>query len=62
MQVMSSIRKEFVASHLRSQVNQLCKLLDNIEEGDSIDCEFANDSLKEIETGLRQIRKVCSDN
>ena len=61
MQAMSAIRKDFVASHLRSQVNSLKNILDNIEEENKVDCDYACESLREIETKLRQIRKLCAN-
>ena len=61
-QVMSMVRKDFVASHLRSQLNRLQNILDNIEEENKVECDFAHESLKEVETGLRNIRKLCSTN
>ncbi len=61
MNTMSSIRRDFVASHLRNQINRLRSILDNIEE-ERADCDYADQSLKEIEGGLRQIRKLCVDN
>ena len=59
---MSSLRLDFVGSHLRSQISRLHHILDNIEEEGEVDCEYASESLKEIETNLRQIRKLCTDN
>ncbi len=61
MQVMSAIRKDFVASHLRSEVNNLKNILDVIEEENKVDCDYARESLKEIEAKLRQIRKLCAN-
>jgi len=61
MSAMSSIRKDFVAGHLRSQLNRLRSVLDTIEE-ESVDCGYAHESLKAIELDLRQIRKLCSNN
>lgn len=61
MNGMTGIRRDFVASNLRSQLNRLRHILDNIEEEDKVDCEYASESLKEIETNLRQIRKLCAD-
>ncbi|MFA4992385.1 MAG: hypothetical protein WC571_00260 [Candidatus Omnitrophota bacterium] len=58
MNTMSSIRKDFLASNLRSQLGRLSSILDNIEE-ERLDGECAGDSLKEIELNLRQIRKLC---
>ena len=62
MQVMSSIRREFVASHLRSQLDRLHYVLGNIEESNKVDCDYAYSTLKEIENNLRQIRKLCINN
>ncbi len=62
MQTMSTIRREFVANHIRSQINRLRRILVNIEEENHVDRNFAHDSLKEIEAHLRQIRKLCIDN
>jgi hypothetical protein len=62
MQVMSSIRREFVASHLRSQLDRLHHVLGNIEEANKVDCDYTHSTLKEIENNLRQIRKLCVNN
>ena len=61
-QVMSMVRKDFVASHLRSQLTRLQNVLDNIEEENKVECDFAHGSLKEIEANLRNIRKLCESN
>ena len=57
----SSARKDFIASHLRSQLNKLENVLGSMEE-DDINCTYADESLKEIEKNLRQIRRLCADN
>jgi hypothetical protein len=62
MQTMSTIRREFVATHIRSQINQLRRILTNIEEENTVDGAFTQDVLREIEAHLRQIRKLCIDN
>jgi hypothetical protein len=62
MNAMSSIRRDFLATHLRSQVSRLNNILDNIEEENKVDCDYTYESLKEIETNLRQIRKLCGNN
>ena len=61
MDSMTSIRRDFVASNLRLQLNRLRGILDNIEEEEAVDCGYANESLKQIETNLRQIRKLCAN-
>jgi len=58
MNTMSPIRKDFLASNLRSQLGRLSSILNNIEE-ERLDGECASDSLKEVELNLRQIRKLC---
>lgn len=62
MNTMSSVRKDCLASSLRSQLSRLSSILNNIEEERLIDAETANDSLKEVELNLRQIRKLCLEN
>jgi len=58
VQIMSAIRKDFIASSLRSQLNRLNRILSTVEE-EQIDCDYAYESLREIESHLRQIRKLC---
>jgi len=62
MNTMSPIRKDFLASNLRSQLGRLSRILSNIEEERLVDGGCASDSLKEVELNLRQIRKLCMDN
>jgi hypothetical protein len=59
MNTMSPIRKDFLASNLRSQLGRLSSILSNIEEERLINSECASDSLKEVELNLRQMRKLC---
>ena len=61
MNNMSGMRKDFVASNLRSQLSRLSYVLGTIEE-EEVDCNYAYKSLIEIENKLRQIRKLCIDN
>ena len=62
MQAMSTIRRDFVASHLRSQLSRLRNVLESIEEEGHIDPGYADETLKQIEMTLRNIRKSCLDN
>ena len=62
VQAMSIDERIFVASHLRSQLTRLQHVLDVIEEENKVECDFAHESLKEVETGLRNIRKLCENN
>jgi hypothetical protein len=58
MNTMSPIRKDFLASHLRSQLSRLNSILNNIED-ERLDGECASESLREVELNLRQIRRLC---
>ena len=60
LQAMSNIRRDFVASHLRSQINRLRGILNNIEEEEEINCDYARESLRDAESALRHIRKLCA--
>ena len=62
VQAMSMDERIFVASHLRSQLTRLQHVLDIIEEKNKVECDFAYESLKEIEAKLRSIRKLCESN
>ena len=55
-----SMEKDFLASSLRALIDRLKNVLSAIEEGESIENEFTNNSLKSVETQLRQIRKFCA--
>jgi hypothetical protein len=59
MKAMSNMRQDFVAAHLRSQLDRLNTVLGNIENQGDTDCEYTRESLKEIEINIRQIRKLC---
>ena len=61
-QTMPMVGRIFVASHLRSQLTSLQHVLDVIEEKNKVECDFAHESLKEIEANLRNIRKLCETN
>ena len=62
MQTISSTRKDFIASNLRSQINRLSGVLSAIEEEEKVDSEYAYASLKAIEINLRSVRKLCENN
>ena len=61
MQTMSTVKKDFVASHLRSQINRLWSVLSTMESENRLDHDFTNESLKEVEGSLKQIRKICNN-
>lgn len=62
MDIMSGMRRDFLASNLRSQLNRLRCLLDAIEYEDKIGCDYTYESIKEVEGNLRQLRKLCINN
>ncbi|MFH1355113.1 MAG: hypothetical protein ABIH19_03085 [Candidatus Omnitrophota bacterium] len=62
METISNIRKDFVMSNLRRQISSLRNIMNTIEIEDRVYLGYADDSLREIEVNLRQIRKLCSDN
>jgi len=62
MQTMSSIRKDFVATHIRVQLERLRNILESVEECDAVDSTYAEESLRRIESDIRSIRKICLNN
>ena len=58
----SGIRKEFMASSIKSQMNRFSRILNVIENDDVVDTGHFDSSLKEIEISLRRIRKEFNDN
>ena len=58
----SGIRKEFMASSIKSQMNRFSRILNVIENDDVVDTGHFESSLKEIEISLRRIRKEFNDN
>jgi len=50
---MSGLRKDYVASYLRSQVGSLRAVLDQIENSSYAEDDFVNESLKRVEIKLR---------
>jgi len=59
MITISSTRKDFLASSLRNQLDRLNSILNNIEEERLLDIESTGSGLKEVESNIRQIRKLC---
>ena len=57
MHTMSSLRKDYVASYLRSQMNTLKAVLEAMEDSNSIEDNYANESLKRVEINIRSLRK-----
>ena len=56
-QRMSPIRKDFFASQLRSKVKVLQTLLSGVEEEDYCYDSYTVVSLKEVEAGIKHIRR-----
>jgi mannitol/fructose-specific phosphotransferase system IIA component len=53
------MRKDFLASHLRSLINALKTILKNLEEDGHIEENYVNESLKKAEKNLHQLGKLC---
>lgn len=62
MEKMSSLRKDFIAGHLRTQLSTLKTVLDTIENSDRIKDDCFDESLKRIATNVCQLRKLCTHN
>jgi len=61
-QVMFPIQKDLIISSIWAQSCRLSHVLHNCESGEDINCVFICESLRKIESGLRQIRKMCEEN
>ncbi len=57
MYTMSSLRKDYVASYLRSQVSILKAVLEAMENSNMIEDDFASESLKRVEINIKNLRK-----
>jgi hypothetical protein len=58
---MSSLQKDFVASHLHSQLITLQQLLDDIESSEDSGYDYALESLRRVETDLRKLRAFLTN-
>lgn len=58
LQGMSGMRRDFVACHLRSQLDRLKYLLD-VVESQKVSSDYAQEYIRRVEEDLRQIRKLC---
>ncbi|HOY10324.1 MAG TPA: hypothetical protein PLB05_09665 [Candidatus Omnitrophota bacterium] len=61
MKIVSNIHQDFVMTHLRSQLEHLSAVLKVIEDQGEFDVDYMYEALKEIETNIRQIRKLCEN-
>jgi len=59
MNTTSSLNKDYVASHLRSQLCTLRSVLKSIESQNLLESDYASESLKRVEINLRKLRKTC---
>ena len=57
MHTMSSLRKDYLASHLRSQMNTLKAVLEAMEHSNEIEDDYASESLKRVEINIRNLRQ-----
>jgi hypothetical protein len=61
MNTLIGMRRDFIASHLRSQIYTLQTVLKDIESDYDFNEEGATEDLKKVENMLRQIRKVTCE-
>ncbi|MFA7677629.1 MAG: hypothetical protein WCY34_05600 [Candidatus Omnitrophota bacterium] len=54
--VMSNLKKDFIASHLRSQLTTLQKVLEDVQNSYNPESEYAIESLKRVELSIRKLR------
>ena len=59
---MSGMRRDFVASHLRSQIYTLQGVLKDLENEESLSQEVTNEDLRRVEYMLRQLRRANTQN
>ena len=57
MPTMSGLRRDYIASNLRSQLNTLTSVIDTLENAGWNEKEYADESLKRIEQDIRRIRR-----
>jgi hypothetical protein len=57
MQRISTLCKDFVASHLRCQIATLQGVLDNIESSNRIEGDYVEEAFRRVEVNLRQLRR-----
>lgn len=59
MQTMIGTRRDFVLTKLCEQIEHLRSVLKYIKQSKPVEDSFADNSLKEVESNLRKIRKLC---
>ncbi len=60
MKLSSTLQKDFVASSLRHQLSIIRTALESIEGAESSDDDFIQESLKQVEIGIRKLRKITN--
>jgi hypothetical protein len=56
----SSLKKDFIASHLRSQLTTLQQVLDDIQSSGS-EFDYTLESLKRVESSIRKLRNFLNN-
>jgi len=59
----SCLSKDFLAAHLRSQLDTLKDVLSNIENSEKmyVEDDYVIESLRQVEINLRSLRKILSN-
>ncbi len=58
MRAIVNLRKDFVSSHLRSQIDALKDVLKTMETENSMDDGYIDENLKQVEKNLQRLRKL----
>ena len=61
MKRISSVQKDFIASHLRLQLTTLQQLLSAVEASDKIEQQYTLESLRRVESNVRNLRNFLGD-
>ena len=57
----TSLEKDFMASHLRYQLITLQKLLEDIQNTDRTEFDYTIESLKRVESSIRKLRNFLNN-
>ena len=60
MNKISGLCKDFIVTHIRSQMNILENVISNIEGSCNLEDEYIDESLKKVETNIKQLRKLSA--
>jgi hypothetical protein len=59
MKGLSTLRRDYIASHLRYQLATLRSVIDDIENSNRVEESYVDESLKRVAANLSRLRKLC---